>query len=115
MNDEENHNSDQKRNPDSSGPPWKFRLYINDKTALKSIITLQNFTEICERHLANRYELEVIDLMDNFARAQEDRIMALPTLVRRSPGPVCKIIGDLSNPTQVITALGLHGNDLNKS
>jgi circadian clock protein KaiB len=50
--------------------------------------------------------------MENFAKAKEDRIMALPTLVRHSPLPVCKIIGDLSNQNQVIIALGLHGSDI---
>jgi circadian clock protein KaiB len=77
---------------------------------MKSIITLQNLNELCERHLTGRCEIEVIDLTENFAKAKEDRIMALPTLVRRSPLPVCKIIGDLSNQNQVVTALGLHGS-----
>jgi len=111
MNHEENNHAKTEGNPTSPDAPWKFRLYVNGRTSLKSIVTLQNLTELCERFLADRYELEVIDLMDNFALAREDRIMALPTLVRRSPPPVCKIIGDLSNMNQVITALGLHGGD----
>ena len=70
---------------------------------------MQNLTEFCERYLSGRYELEVIDLLEDFERGREDRIMALPTLVRRAPAPVCKVIGDLSNTAQVLTALGLYG------
>jgi len=94
-----------------TGAPWKLRLYLNGKNSLKSIITQQNLNEFCDKYLAGRCEIEVIDLVENFAMAREDRIMALPTLVRREPLPVCKIIGDLSNTNQVVTALGLHGND----
>jgi circadian clock protein KaiB len=94
-----------------SGRSWRLRLYVNGKTSLKSILTLQNISELCEKHLAGRYELEVIDLVDDFALAREDRVLALPTLVRRAPLPVRKIIGDLSNTDQVITALGLPATD----
>ena len=74
-------------------------------------MTLQNLTEICEKHLPGRYELEVVDLVEDFTRAEEDKVLALPTLVRRTPRPVRKIIGDLSNASQVITALGLPGEE----
>jgi circadian clock protein KaiB len=84
-----------------------LRLYVNGTTSLRTIITLQNLTELCEKYLAGRYNLEVIDLIENLELAKEDQIMALPTLVRRSPGPVRKIIGDLANTEQVTTALGL--------
>jgi circadian clock protein KaiB len=96
-----------------SAPKWKLRLYINGRTSLKSIITLQNLTELCEKYLPRQHELEIIDLMENFALAREDHILALPTLVRREPAPMCKIIGDLSNTSQVITALGLQGTESN--
>ena len=110
----ENCNNKASANTARAAPPWKFRLYINGRNSLKSIVTQQNLHDLCEKYLPGQCELEVIDLMENFALAREDRIMALPTLVRRSPGPVCKIIGDLSNTSQVITALGLHGFDPNR-
>ena len=89
------------------GEPWQLRLYVNGRTALKSIVTLQNIKELCEKHLEGNFKLEVIDLIEDFAKAREDHVIALPTLVRRSPLPVRKVIGDLSNTGQVITALGL--------
>jgi circadian clock protein KaiB len=93
--------------PPFSGASWKLRLYVSDRTSLKAIVTLQNITELCEKHLDGAYELEVVDLAENFQQAREDHVLALPTLVRRSPLPVRKIIGDLANTDQVITALGL--------
>jgi circadian clock protein KaiB len=89
------------------GGPWELRLYVNGRTSLKSIITLQNIQELCEKHLPGKFKLDVVDLVENFAQAREDQIIALPTLVRRSPLPVRKVIGDLSNTDQVVTALGL--------
>jgi circadian clock protein KaiB len=94
----------------ASNLPWKLRLYVNGKTSLRSIITLQNLTDLCEKYLPNSYELEIVDLLDDVERANDDNIMALPTLVRRSPPPVRKIIGNLSNTSQVITSLGLPAN-----
>ena len=111
MDPEENSNFRQRGKAAQGGAPWKLRLYVNGKNSLKSIITQQNLNEFCEKYLTGRCEVEVIDLVDNFAMAREDRIMALPTLVRREPLPVCKIIGDLSNTNQVVTALGLHGGE----
>jgi circadian clock protein KaiB len=106
-------NNDVSRGPKvaRSGAPWKFRLYVNGKNSLKSIITQQNLTDFCEKYLSGRCDVEVIDMVENFEMARADRIMALPTLVRREPLPVCKIIGDLSNTNQVVTALGLHGGE----
>jgi circadian clock protein KaiB len=106
-------NSEMKRSPKvaRSSAPWKFRLYVNGKNSLKSIITQQNLSEFCEKFLPGRCDVEVIDMAENFEMARADRIMALPTLVRREPLPMCKIIGDLSNTNQVVTALGLHGSD----
>ena len=74
-------------------------------------MTLQNLSDLCEKYLEGRYELEVIDLSDDSRPAVEDQVLALPTLVRKFPAPVRKIIGDLSNTSQVITALGLPGAD----
>lgn len=79
---------------------------------MSTIITVQNLKELCEKYL-DQYELEVVDLVENFAQAKEDQVLALPTLVRRSPLPVRKVIGDLSNTEQVLMALGLNGGDTN--
>jgi len=88
-----------------------LRLYVNGRTSLKTIVTLQNIQELCDKYLAGMYELEVVDLAEDFSQAREDHVIALPTLVRRSPLPVRKIIGELSNPAQVIVGLGLPGAD----
>jgi circadian clock protein KaiB len=94
---------------------WRLRLYVNGRTSLKTIVALRNIKELCEKHLAAGYELEVVDLVENFAHAREDNVIALPTLVRRSPLPVRKIIGELSNTDQVMTALGLPSAEPNGS
>jgi len=91
----------------SSNEPWELRLYVNGKTSLKSIVTLENIKELCKKHLPGEFKLDVVDLVENFAQAREDHVIALPTLVRRSPLPIRKVIGDLSNTDQVVTALGL--------
>ena len=92
---------------ENSEKSWHLRLYVNGETSLKTILTLQNIKEICDRHLPGKYELEVIDLIENFSKGREDNVIALPTLVRRFPLPVRKVIGQLSNSDQVVTALGL--------
>jgi circadian clock protein KaiB len=92
---------------DQSSSRWHLRLYVNGKSSLKTVVTLQNIKELCEQYLAGRYDLEVVDLVENFAQAREDHVIALPTLVRRLPLPVRKVIGELSNRDQVIVALGL--------
>ncbi len=85
--------------------PWYLRLYVAGQSP-KSLLALANLTRICEAHLAGHYEIEVIDLVERPALAQADDILAIPTLVRRSPAPVRKIIGDLSNTDRVL--IGLH-------
>jgi len=75
---------------------WTLRLYVAGQTA-KSITAFANLKKICEEHLEGRYRIEVIDLLVNPTLARDDQILALPTLVRRLPEPVKKIIGDLSN------------------
>ena len=111
MDPEENSDVRKSATAARAGAAWKFRLYVNGKNSLKSIVTQQNLSDFCEKYLSGRCDVEVIDMVENFEMAREDRIMALPTLVRRAPLPVCKIIGDLSNTNQVVTALGLHGNE----
>jgi circadian clock protein KaiB len=85
---------------------WMLRLYIAGNTP-KSSAALINLKKYCERHLNNRYEIEVIDLLLNPQLAAGDQILATPTLVRKVPAPVRKIIGDLSNEEKVLVGLDL--------
>jgi circadian clock protein KaiB len=94
-----------------SSAEWHLRLYVNSRTALRSMVTLENVRALCEKHLPGGFELEVVDLFEDFAKAREDHVIALPTLVRRQPLPLRKVIGDLSNTDQVIVALGLPAAD----
>jgi len=88
------------------GEHWKLRLYIAGTTP-KSIDALRNLRQICDAHLSNRYSVEVIDLIENPRLAAGDQILAIPTLVRRLPPPLKKIIGDLSNVERVLIGLDL--------
>ena len=85
---------------------WQLRLYVAGQTP-KSIAALANLKKLCETHLAGRYEIEVIDLLKNPKLAAGDQILAIPTLVRKLPEPVKKIIGDLSNEHRVLVGLDL--------
>jgi circadian clock protein KaiB len=85
---------------------WMLRLYIAGNTP-KSSAALINLKRYCEQHLNNRYELEVIDLLLNPQLAAGDQILAIPTLVRKVPVPVRKIIGDLSNEEKVLVGLDI--------
>lgn len=85
---------------------WKLRLYVAGQS-MKTIAAVQNLESICEEYLPNRHNIEVVDLLEEPERAEEDQILAIPTLVRRSPIPVRKIIGDLSNTDRVLVALDL--------
>jgi circadian clock protein KaiB len=83
---------------------FELRLYVAGETA-KSVAALSNLKRICETHLAGRYRIEVIDLRENPKLAAGDQILAVPTLVRRLPEPIKKIIGDLSNEERVLVGL----------
>ena len=83
---------------------WQLRLYVAGATA-KSVAALANLRRLCETHLAGRYEIEVIDLLVNPKLAAGDQILAVPTLVRKFPEPIRKIIGDLSNEERVLVGL----------
>jgi circadian clock protein KaiB len=83
---------------------WQLRLYVAGQTA-KSAAALKNLQQLCETHLAGRYEIEVIDLLVNPKLAAGDQILAVPTLVRKFPEPIRKIIGDLSNEERVLVGL----------
>ncbi len=85
---------------------WELRLYVAGQTA-KSLQAFANLKRICEEHLAGEYNIEVIDLLKHPQLAKGDQILALPTLVRKLPEPVRKIIGDLSNEERVLVGLDL--------
>ena len=87
-------------------PEWQLRLYVAGATA-KSVAALGNLRRMCEEHLAGRYEIEVIDLLVNPKLAAGDQILAVPTLVRKFPEPIRKIIGDLSNEERVLVGLDI--------
>ena len=83
-----------------------LRLYVAGQTP-KSMTAFANLKHICEEHLAGQYEIEVVDLLQNPQLARGDQILAIPTLVRKLPEPVRKIIGDLSNTERVLIGLDL--------
>jgi len=85
---------------------WRLRLYVAGQTP-KSLTAFANLKRLCETHLQGRYEIEVVDLLVNPQLAKGDQILALPTLVRKLPLPVRKIIGDLSNTERVLVGLDL--------
>lgn len=85
---------------------YQLRLYVAGQTP-KSAQALRNLQHICEEHLQGRYEIEMIDLLLNPQLAAGDQILAVPTLVRRLPEPIKKIIGDLSNTERVLVGLDL--------
>jgi len=85
---------------------WELRLYVAGQTA-KSLQAFSNLKRICEEHLAGEYRIEIVDLLQNPQLAKGDQIFALPTLVRKLPEPVRKIIGDLSNTERVLVGLDL--------
>ncbi|SEB14435.1 circadian clock KaiB family protein [Pedobacter hartonius] len=85
---------------------WELRLYIAGKTP-KSISALSNLTKYCEEHLKGKYKIEIIDLLLQPQLAEGDQIFAVPTLVRKVPVPIRKIIGDLSNEEKVLVGLNI--------
>ena len=84
----------------------ELRLYVAGQTP-KSLAALGNLKKICEEHLKGRYRLHVIDLIKTPQLAQGDQILAIPTLVRNLPHPICKIIGDLSDIPRVLVGLNI--------
>ncbi len=88
---------------------WVLRLYVAGQTP-KSIKAFANLKKICEEYLHNQYRIEIIDLLENPHLAKQDQILALPTLVRRLPEPIKKIIGDLSNKEKVLVGLNIHAS-----
>jgi circadian clock protein KaiB len=89
---------------------WQLRLYVAGQT-LKSLTAFSNLKKICENHLQGRYRIEVVDLLKQPHLSQGDQILAIPTLVRKLPQPMRKIIGDLSDPERVLVGLDLRPAD----
>jgi circadian clock protein KaiB len=85
---------------------YELRLYVAGKTT-KSVTALNNLKKYCEEHLKGRYKIEVIDLLVNPQLAEGDQIFAIPTLVKKVPVPIRKIIGDLSNQEKVLVGLDI--------
>jgi len=85
---------------------WNLRLYVAGQTP-KSLTAFSNLKKICEEFLPGRYEIEVVDLMKNPHLAQSDQIVALPTLVRKLPEPIKRVIGDLSNTSRVTVGIDM--------
>jgi circadian clock protein KaiB len=85
---------------------WELRLYVAGQTP-KSLAAFANLKKICEEHLEGRYRIEIVDLLVNPKLAAGDQIIAIPTLVRKLPEPIKKIIGDLSNTERVLVGLDL--------
>jgi circadian clock protein KaiB len=88
---------------------YNLRLYVVGQTP-KSMAAIVNLCKLCEKHLAGRYTVEVIDLMKDPALAQRDQIVAIPTLIRQLPEPLKRIIGDLSNADKVLVGLDIQPN-----
>jgi len=98
-----------KANTSASKPSkaeWELRLYVAGQSK-KSLAAIQNLRRLCDEHLAGKYDIEVVDLLKNPQLAAGDQILAIPTLVRKLPAPMKKIIGDLSNAERALVGLDL--------
>ncbi|HEX3080798.1 MAG TPA: circadian clock KaiB family protein [Puia sp.] len=93
---------------------WELRLYIAGQTP-KSILALKNITKYCREHLEGKYTIEIVDLLKNPRLAEGDQIFAIPTLVRKFPVPLRKIIGDLSNEEKVLVGLNIRPAGVKKT
>ncbi|SRR6266581_2122959 len=102
-----------RRSSGSNGRPaklWQLRLYVTGQTP-KSLTALSNLKKICESHLKGPYRITVIDLVEQPQLAKGDQILAIPTLVRKLPPPVRKILGDLSDTERVLVGLDLRATN----
>ncbi len=98
------HSDSKSDNKNEDNDVWNLRLYVAGQTP-KSIEAFANLKEICETHLKGKYRIEVIDLVENPELAKNDQILAIPTLVRKLPEPMKKIIGTLANEEKVLVGL----------
>jgi circadian clock protein KaiB len=96
-----------KKTTASAKNKWMLRLYVAGE-ASKSLTAFTNLKKICEQYLPDRYAIEVVDLAKHPELAQSDQIVALPTLVRKLPEPVRRVIGDLSNLDRVLVGMDLN-------
>ena len=96
-----------KPNAAANGDFWQLRLYVAGQTP-KSMTALANLKRFCETNLREKYRIEVVDLIKNPALARSDQILAIPTLVRKLPEPLRKIIGDLSDTERVLVGLDIN-------
>lgn len=85
---------------------WSLRLYVAGQTP-KSLTAMTNLQRICDQHLSGQYTIEVVDLLKNPQLAQGDQIVAIPTLVRKLPEPIKRVIGDLSNIERVLVGMDI--------
>lgn len=92
--------------PETPSNTWLLRLYIAGQTP-KSLAAISNLHRICDQHLDGKFEIEVIDLLKDPELAEADKIIAIPTLVRKLPAPLRKIIGDLSDTEKTLVGLQL--------
>ena len=95
-----------KKAPQTGGEVWNLRLYIAGETS-RSMAALENLQKVCDEHLAGKYKVEVIDLLKQPQLAAGDQIVAVPTLVRKLPPPLKRLIGDLSSAERVLVGLDL--------
>jgi len=96
----------EKMSPVDTGEKWELRLYTAGQTP-KSVAALANLKRVCEEHLAGHYTIEVVDLLKNPRLAKDDQIVAIPTLVRKLPEPLRRIVGDLSDTERTLVGLQL--------
>jgi circadian clock protein KaiB len=92
--------------PGSPSETWELRLYVVGRSP-KCLLAVQNLRRACEQHLAGRYQIEIVDLLENPRRAADDQILAVPTVVRKLPQPAAKIVGDLSHTDRLLIFLQL--------
>jgi circadian clock protein KaiB len=92
----------------SESVKYVLRLYVAG-TRSASVRAVANIKRICERYVPGRYRLDVVDLYQQPALAKRDDVLAAPTLVRTEPGPICRIVGDLSDEPRVLAGLGIRG------
>lgn len=85
---------------------WDLRLYVTGQSP-KCLRAIENLRRACEEHLAGRYRIEIVDLLENPRLAAEDQILAVPTVVRRLPAPIRKLVGDLSDTDRLLVGLQL--------
>jgi circadian clock protein KaiB len=96
-----------RKKPEGAAELWELRLYVAGQ-APKSLAAFANLKKICEQHLKGCYNIQVLDLLLNPVLAKRDQILAIPTLIKKQPKPVTRMIGDLSNTERLLTSLNLH-------